>query len=298
MLTPRQETEQLEQSRQQALDAADHALRTIVFRIFFGALAIGTAALMVHNVRDASTPSSGRIVSLVFFLFFVVEFGSIALFARSFVVRHLLSGSPVYLYTKATIQQQLRLPPEELRRRTAYLHPGRRCAARFIDYNIFAMLLCAAVPSLHAIVGNPWIGPIVATAMFVPTEALLHSSCGSTLGKYLFGVSLTHDDWDRPGFGEAIRRSFVVWVYGMCCGIPYFSMFRIAKEQSRLLYDEITTYDRTSEMRIEFAKMTKIRIALTIVMCTILAAGVYYTEVVVSPIPIYLDQMFRAYRIK
>ena len=84
--------------------------------------------------------------------------------------------------------------------RTSEPRPWQRLAARLFDYAIWGLVLALLLSELRALgfgpeglsywLGHPLIAPILITGSWVPVEALLIASLGTTPGKWLFGVFL------------------------------------------------------------------------------------------------------------
>ena len=84
--------------------------------------------------------------------------------------------------------------------RTSEPRPWQRLAARLFDYAIWGLVLALLLSELRALgscptnlsywLGHPLLAPVLITGSWVPIEALLIASVGTTPGKWLFGVFL------------------------------------------------------------------------------------------------------------
>ena len=84
--------------------------------------------------------------------------------------------------------------------RTSEPRPWQRLAARIFDYAIWGLVLALLLSELRGLgvgaaelrfwLGHPLLAPVLITGSWVPIEALLIASIGTTPGKWLFGVFL------------------------------------------------------------------------------------------------------------
>ena len=144
--------------------------------------------------------------------------------------------------------------------RTSEPRPWQRLAARIFDYAIWGLVLAlllselrglGLVPSELAIwVGHPLLAPMLITGTWVPIEALLIASIGTTPGKWLFGVFLQFSISDayarrdtRAQLERALRRSFRVWWEGVGAGFPLLAPVLIAVSYEKLAQNQETDWD-------------------------------------------------------
>ncbi|MCC6867187.1 MAG: DnaJ domain-containing protein [Burkholderiales bacterium] len=144
--------------------------------------------------------------------------------------------------------------------RTSEARPWQRLAARVFDYAIWGLVLAlllselrgagAIAPELAFWLGHPLLAPVLITASFVPIEALLIASIGTTPGKWLFGVFLQFSISDayaqrdvRTQLKRALRRSLRVWWEGVGCGFPLLAPVLIAIAYEKLAQNQETDWD-------------------------------------------------------
>jgi len=144
--------------------------------------------------------------------------------------------------------------------RTSEARPWQRLAARIFDYAIWGLVLALLLSELRGIgviapelafwLGHPLLAPVLITASFVPVEALLIASIGTTPGKWLFGVFLQFSISDayaprdtRTQLHRALRRSFRVWWEGVGCGFPLLAPVLIAVAYEKLAQNQETDWD-------------------------------------------------------
>jgi Flp pilus assembly protein TadD/uncharacterized RDD family membrane protein YckC len=144
--------------------------------------------------------------------------------------------------------------------RTSEPRPWHRLAARMFDYAIWGLLLALLLSQLRAVgvfhdatadwLVHPLIAPILITASFVPIEALLITSVGTTPGKWLFGVYLQFSISNayarrdtRTQLLRGLARAFRVWCQGLGCGFPLLAPILVAIAHERLLQHQETEWD-------------------------------------------------------
>ncbi|MEO6565388.1 MAG: RDD family protein, partial [Casimicrobiaceae bacterium] len=144
--------------------------------------------------------------------------------------------------------------------RTSEPRPWQRLAARIFDYAIWGLVLALLLSELRGLnvvpgefafwVGHPLLAPVLITATWIPIEALLIASIGTTPGKWLFGVFLQFSISDayarrdtRAQLDRALRRSFRVWWEGIGCGFPLVAPVLIAVAYEKLAQNQETDWD-------------------------------------------------------
>ncbi len=144
--------------------------------------------------------------------------------------------------------------------RTSEPRPWQRLAARVFDYAIWGLVLALLLSELRGLsvvsadftswVGHPLLAPMLITASWIPIEALLIASIGTTPGKWLFGVFLQFSISDayarrdtRAQLDRAMRRSFRVWWEGMGGGFPLLAPVLIAVAYEKLAQNQETDWD-------------------------------------------------------
>jgi len=98
-----------------------------------------------------------------------------------------------------------------------------------------------------ALLTHPFLAPALITVSWIPVEALLGTSLGTTPGKWLFGVYLqfsisdayaVRDTWTQ--FRRALSRAFRAWWEGVGCGFPPVAPILIA-----VAYEKVAEYQET-----------------------------------------------------
>jgi len=144
--------------------------------------------------------------------------------------------------------------------RTSEPRPWQRLVARLFDYAIWGLVLALLLSELRGLglepeglsywLGHPFVAPILITGSWVPIEALLIASVGTTPGKWLFGVFLQFsisDAYARRDTGaqlkRALQRSFRVWWEGIACGFPLLAPVLIAVAYEKIAQNQETDWD-------------------------------------------------------
>ncbi|MEO8345923.1 MAG: DnaJ domain-containing protein [Betaproteobacteria bacterium] len=144
--------------------------------------------------------------------------------------------------------------------RTSEARPWQRLSARLFDYAIWGLVLALLLSELRALgfvpyelsywLGHPLIAPVLITGSWVPIEALLIASVGTTPGKWLFGVFLQFSISDAYArrdtsaqLQRALQRSFRVWWEGIACGFPLLAPVLIAVAYEKVAQNQETDWD-------------------------------------------------------
>ncbi len=148
--------------------------------------------------------------------------------------------------------------------RTSEVRPWSRLAARAFDYAIWGLVLALLLSELRAVDGvpdelaywlaHPLVAPIVISGSWIPIEALLIASIGTTPGRWLFGCYVQFSISDayarrdpRAQLLRALKRGFGVWWKGLACGIPLLAPIAIAVAYEKLLRREETDWDAAQD---------------------------------------------------
>jgi uncharacterized RDD family membrane protein YckC len=138
-------------------------------------------------------------------------------------------------------------------------HPWRRYFARMLDTTVGAAAVMFAVGVVLVVVDqdaskaftdfldkpdNRAINTLLTVAVAMLPNALCIGFTGSSLGKWIFGVTVTHLDGRLLGFRLALQREVMVWWRGSGIGFPLISIFtlisafRTLKDKKKTSWDE------------------------------------------------------------
>jgi uncharacterized RDD family membrane protein YckC len=120
--------------------------------------------------------------------------------------------------------------------------PWVRYWARFFDYAIFGIImdiLAGAVvftlnPTYVYSGTDGTILHVLYLGLWVFVEAYLLSTWGTTIGKWLLGVSVKDYKGDKLTYKAALNRSLQVWVKGMILGLPFITLFGLIRSYNQL----------------------------------------------------------------
>ncbi len=134
-------------------------------------------------------------------------------------------------------------------------HPWRRLFARTVDtctsgFALFMLLIFAfgaMMPEQAAgfakAIENPIIAGVVLYLSWLPVEAFLLSTFGTTPAKWLFGIRIAQPSGDFLSISGALNRSFLVFVQGAGLGIPIVALFTQLFAYRRLTTTGTTLWD-------------------------------------------------------
>ena len=144
--------------------------------------------------------------------------------------------------------------------RTSEPRPWHRLAARMFDYSIWGLVLALLLSQLRALgvitdgiaywLIHPLVAPTLVTATWMPIEALLITSVGTTPGKWLFGIYLQFsisDAYARRNTSaqlmRGMKRALRVWIEGVACGFPLLAPVLVAVAYEKLAENQETDWD-------------------------------------------------------
>lgn len=185
------------------------------------------------------------------------------------------------------LQYKESLEPEK--EATSTFHPWRRLFARTVDMALATPLLylllfypIGEIPVMEFLLGTngalwllglPYAIGVIFTVLFVPIEALFLCLFGATPGKVAFGLRVLLPDGARISFGQALSRSFGVFLYGLGGGIPLLNIFASIYSYRRLKTEGTTDWDDQGTWSIRCHSWTLVRIILcgVTLFCTVIS---------------------------
>lgn len=160
-------------------------------------------------------------------------------------------------------------------------HPWRRWVARITDYYLAAVVFgiaTAFVPSIASLWDNTALASMAIVALFLPVEAWLLSTFGTTAGKALLGIGISASSV-RPSFSQSLKRAWNVYVRGMGLGVPLVNLFTMAYQHGKVTRLGSASYDRGSELHISHAGVTPLRIVILVFLWVAYLALVMYGSI-------------------
>ena len=130
--------------------------------------------------------------------------------------------------------------------------PWIRLFARLFDYALLCMIIWATGFSFadsyeHWI---PW-----ELLAWLPIEAALLSTWGTTPGKWLLKVKIT----PHLRFEQALKRSLSVWMRGIGMGIPFVNFFCLLIAYKKLRLLKTTSWDRDAYTKVTCGHLGRFR---------------------------------------
>jgi hypothetical protein len=168
----------------------------------------------------------------------------------------------------------------------------RRYFARVVDVGIvmavivvilmfFSIAMVAIVhrESLQAYVGwlqslrgmNRFLDSIITTTLWLPIEAPLLSTLGTTPGKWVFGIKVRTQTGGKLAYPTAISRAVRVFFQGMALSIPLVSLVTLIVSYDRLTKTGVMFWDRDMRTAVSYEEMTNVRLTGCVIAVTLWA---------------------------
>ena len=167
------------------------------------------------------------------------------------------------------------LPKEKV----AQVNPQIRLMARFFDYALFLICLWALRFFFQGSFPLGLFEHMIPFEFFawIPIEALLLSTWGTTPGKFLLKTSLRQGRREKLLFTAALKRSFNVWFRGLGMGIPVINILCMLVASSKLRMTGMTSWDREDNITISHAPVAQWRLVFVTIVIFLSFLG-YYTN--------------------
>lgn len=162
--------------------------------------------------------------------------------------------------------------------------PWRRYWARFLDITIFSAVIGVALglimPSLlapdgplYTPVGEQLVGWIILPVVMM-ADAVVMGLFGTTPGKAIAGVRVSGIEGARPTVGQAMRRNFQLWWYGLGTGFPLITLFTLIASYRKAARGEPLRWEEATGLR-SYGKGTGARTVVTMLVCVGLYAALF-----------------------
>ena len=182
-------------------------------------------------------------------------------------------------YSKSVNTKISKLFDEASNYETELQHPWRRFFARALDNIINGSIMWLSIGIILVT-----IAPINAKTFItfiidpenkflniLPTLFLLQffnsifiGFTGSSLGKWFFGVRVLDQFGRCIGYRLALKREFLVWLYGLGIGIPLVMIFTLLRQKSNLEKNKILSWDKSLNLQIKYRKTGTLQNILSI----------------------------------
>ena len=147
------------------------------------------------------------------------------------------------------------------------IRPWVRHWARSIDLCL-AGLVCGLIwETIGPPVNTKYvIACILPAFLWVPVEAVLLSTWGTTLGKWLLRTTVLDSTGNKLTFSAALSRSLYVWAWGLGIGFPYATLVAELFAYLDLQNKGVTRWDREGGFRISHGIIGLHRGVVTIIL--------------------------------
>ena len=169
-----------------------------------------------------------------------------------------------------------RLPREDAEPKVTA--PIRRFLARGIDfaaYSLLWMILLTAVFRQNAALRDGWYGIVDSLAviglLFLMEPPLLRF-LGTTLGKWIMGLSVTDREEGRLSYQAGLLRTGNVFLYGLGLNIPILRLYRLWKSYKACDQGETLPWEEDSALRLREGKVL-LRVGSFVAACLVLIGG-------------------------
>lgn len=153
----------------------------------------------------------------------------------------------------------------------------QRYFARYIDLGMYAIILWIILFQFFSFDYFQWIDesfeshitggivlgyvPIIAMLLIEP---ILLTSLGTTLGKCIMRVRITHKQGRYLSYIESLKRTWLMFIYGMGLGIPFYDLYCNYKSYCILEKEDILLWEKESESKTEIFSMNIVSVFLFI----------------------------------
>ena len=139
-----------------------------------------------------------------------------------------------------------------------HTHPWRRYFAKHVDVTLAivaiiglmvgVVLLTGPAPAwLLVVLGNPFVAVILFVAIWVPLEAVLLATLGTTPARWIFGITVRGIDGGKLSLEQSLKRSALFAIQGLGLGIPIIAIFTQYFGYRRLTHTGTTLWDTAAE---------------------------------------------------
>lgn len=149
-----------------------------------------------------------------------------------------LSISVLPAYLSQTPEEQDRIPPAGC--------PWRRYFARSLDLSLYGLIWSMVGQwglRINPVLYHAWVWTLACTyagaALMLAFEPVLLHFWGTTIGKWVFGLSVRDEDGHKLSIRTAFARAWGVFCIGMGWGIPLYSLYRMWRSYRTCIEEEL-----------------------------------------------------------
>lgn len=170
-------------------------------------------------------------------------------------------------------------------------HPWRRFFARTVDLILFGLPVFGVAAFLFGYffpenvdivirqLENPIVAGVMVYVVWIPIESMFLSVAGTTPAKWVFGISVRTTSGSKLNYGDALKRTLLLWVQGEGFGIPIITLFtrlfayrRLTKTGSTLWDEDVGSLVKHSEWGVVRAFFSVLVVVLALVVLSVLNA--------------------------
>ena len=158
--------------------------------------------------------------------------------------------------------------------------PWVRFWARSIDIALICIIVGIPVSAvLPDGLNNRLVDQLIqflAVTLWIPIEAALIATFGCTPGKALLRVRVSNKNGSNLSFGQALSRSFGVWLMGLGTGvIPLVTLVTSLFAYNRLSKKGVTAWDRDGRFMVTHRKVGIVRTLIAIGIFAVIIAAAF-----------------------
>jgi hypothetical protein len=161
------------------------------------------------------------------------------------------------------------------------VRPWVRFWARGLDISLYSLIIALFFPSLMNFsiymqkhIAIQWYSffqqiaalGLVSLAAYIIFESILLSTVGTTLGKWLFRVSLKTADDKKLWFMLALKRTFLMYFRGLALLLPFISIITLIYAYASLSSSGSTSWDKECHTVVTHQRIGFLRIVMFIIL--------------------------------
>ena len=127
---------------------------------------------------------------------------------------------------------------------------------------LFAFILIYYIPAFDF---NEIVFSVISLFAWIFIEPFFLISWGTTPGKWLLHTTIRTTDKEKLSLGQAFKRSFRVWFFGLGLGIPFVMFFTLFFPYLELNKNKKTIWDKSGDLVVTHQKIPLFKIVLAVI---------------------------------
>ena len=163
--------------------------------------------------------------------------------------------------------------------------PWQRFWARMVDDLVYTMILLAAATCLMNGRLPQWgslVSTILGIAMTLALEPVQLRLFGTTIGKWIFGISVRDTKGQNLGFSAAFWRTAMVLWFGLAMNVPFLRLWRLFKSYKMYESNEFLPWDDNVELTVKDKKPIRF---LSAIVAAVLVFGLGVGCMILAQLP-------------